>query len=122
MVEQDRADEACQGAPKRRAALHSEERCTLGPSPWPVCIFWDPPAVGVQSKTTLENDPRVERDQHHPEAASDPSNQEASTPTHGKQVNMAGQQPPVLWRTDLRHVLLVASGKVAGANKPTHLN
>ena len=96
----------------------SAERRTLGPSPWPVCIFWDPPRVDVQPKTTLEDDPRVEISYLHSEAASETSTQETSTAAIGASRTLPEEQPRVARRTSLQHSLLVASGKVEGTTAP----
>ena len=41
----------------------SKERRVLGPTPWPVCVFWDPPAAELEPpKVSLDDDPRVETD------------------------------------------------------------
>ena len=95
----------------------SAECSTLGPSPWPVCIFWDPPQVDVQSKTTLGNDIRVEEcTQHNKDVTSD---RETTTVAMGESgTNVDEAQPQVLRRTELHHDLLIASGKIGGAKAP----
>ena len=42
---------------------YSKERLDLGPSPWPVCVFWDPPREeSTPREARLEEDSRVEAD------------------------------------------------------------
>ncbi|KAK9800185.1 hypothetical protein WJX73_005436 [Symbiochloris irregularis] len=60
-VRQHAAGERIFTAPPQGA--RNKERRNLGPTPWPVCVFWDPPREnGPPPKAKLDEDPRVETD------------------------------------------------------------
>ena len=92
-----------------------EVRRELGPSPWPVCIFWDPPSVDVQPKTSLADDPRVESHDLDSEAAP-ASNQQTAAAASGVEKDQGAQVGPHSKdpHGDLRHRLLIVQGRLNG--------
>ena len=69
-------------APPRQ---RGEERRDVGPIPWPVNIFWDPPQPeGLPAEVALDEEPRVEPGQPHD-----------SLPESEPQENMAAEEPEI---------------------------
>ena len=91
----------------------SKERRDLGPSPWPVCIFWDPPNVDAQ-EASLEDDPRVETDPL-PDGDQPSSDQQDPDPAKEEEDDDSGDQPRVATHEPHRRSLLIAHGRVHGA-------
>ena len=89
-------------------------RRELSLTPWPVCIFWDPPAEYTPSGQSDE-DPRVETD--HLDGGDHPNDIPTANTSRGEEETEDGdpKEPPVATR-DLSHNLVVARGRVHGAN------
>ena len=88
------------------------ERTTLGPSPWPVCIFWDAPREVAPQAAKLDEDPRVRSDQ--------PNNEEPSTSTQSEASSTMEQEGRIHGVAATQHDgshrrLLVVNGRVNGA-------
>ena len=92
----------------------SMERRRLGPTPWPVCVFWDPPRVDVPPKTSLEDDPRVEPVQL--DAADDPDSNQATAAAASGAAEEQTQEGPLSKdpHGDLSRRLLIVHGRLNG--------
>ena len=91
----------------------SKERRRLGPSPWPVCVFWDPPSMDA-STVPVEEDPRVEIC-NLTTVAKSPITQATDTSDQGVRGANAVEDASVAMHDDHHARLLVATGRVHGA-------
>ena len=86
-----------------------EERRDVGPTPWPVNVYWDPPRPGeLPTKVSVEEDHRVETSYPHEEEPT-PQDQEASGPDEQPEIEDFGARPH-----PNRRQLIIVDGKCQG--------
>ena len=96
----------------------SKERRVLGPAPWPVCVFWDPPAAEeLPPRVSLDDDPRVETGPLLEEEPDDSDQRpHVGLMEHSKEEEqpVADDSPALAKHDDNRNRLLIVRGRIGG--------